>query len=124
VLNGNSSREGDWLGHAGKSITDGYDRVREDVEYRKEVARAVGIGFTIPAVAVQTVQRFGKSVEEKNRCNCLNLLKKSGAPGGTRTPDVLVRRYEGGNLSALRGVAYGRFCSFSCSSIVRKLYAN
>ena len=54
-----------WLGHAGKSITDGYDRVREDVEYRKEVARAVGIGFTIPAVVVQTVQRFEKSVEEK-----------------------------------------------------------
>jgi len=34
-----------WLGHAGKSITDGYDRVREDVEYRKEVARAVRISM-------------------------------------------------------------------------------
>ena len=31
---------------------------------------------------------------------------------------------EAGNLSALRGAAYGRFCSFSYSSIVRKLYAN
>jgi hypothetical protein len=34
-------------------------------EYRKEVARSVGLGFTIPAVVVQTVQRFEKSVEEK-----------------------------------------------------------
>jgi len=54
-----------WLGHAGKNITDGYDRVREDVEYRKEVARAVGIGFTIPAVAVQTVQRNEKRSEQE-----------------------------------------------------------
>jgi len=54
-----------WLGHAGKSITDGYDRVREDVEYRKEVARAVGLRFTIPAVVAQTVQRIEKEVEEK-----------------------------------------------------------
>jgi hypothetical protein len=39
------------------TITDGYDRVREDVGYRKEVAATVGVGFTIPAVVVQ------KSVE-------------------------------------------------------------
>jgi integrase len=54
-----------WLGHAGKSITDGYDRVREDEEYRKEVARAVGLGFTIPSVVVQTVQRNENSVGEE-----------------------------------------------------------
>jgi len=54
-----------WLGHAGKSTTDSYDRVREDVEYRKEVARSAGLGFTIPAVVVQTVQRNEKSVEEE-----------------------------------------------------------
>jgi integrase len=54
-----------WLGHAGKSITDGYDRVREDVEYRKEVARSVGLGFTIPAVVVQTVQRNEKRLQQE-----------------------------------------------------------
>jgi len=54
-----------WLGHGGKSITDGYDRVREDVEYRKEVARSVGIGFTIPTVSVQTVQRIEKLSEQE-----------------------------------------------------------
>lgn len=46
-----------WLGHAGKTITDGYDRVRDDVVYRKQVAAAVGTGFTVPSVVVQ------KSVE-------------------------------------------------------------
>jgi hypothetical protein len=54
-----------WLDHAGKSITDGHDRVREDVEYREEVARTVGLGFTIPTVVVQTVQRIDESVEEE-----------------------------------------------------------
>jgi hypothetical protein len=51
-----------WLGHAGKSITDGYDRVREDVQYRKEVAAAVGVGFTIPAVVVQKPVESSKIV--------------------------------------------------------------
>jgi integrase len=57
-----------WLGHAGKSITDGYDRVREDVEYRREVAKAVGIGFTISAIKStvgQSGQRFRENVPEE-----------------------------------------------------------
>jgi len=49
-----------WLGHAGKSITDGYDMVREDEEYRKEVVASVGFGFTIseyvPDVVVSRVR--------------------------------------------------------------------
>jgi integrase len=44
-----------WLGRAGKTITDGYDRVREDVGYRQEVAAAVGTGFTVPSVVVQKI---------------------------------------------------------------------
>jgi integrase len=49
-----------WLGHAGKSQTDGYDRVREDVEYRKEVAQSVGIGFVVPTIVVRSVREFGE----------------------------------------------------------------
>jgi hypothetical protein len=45
-----------WLGHAGATVTDGYDRVREDVQFREEVAAAAGIGFMVPAVVVQSVQ--------------------------------------------------------------------
>ena len=51
-------------------------------------------------------------------------MEKSGAPGGLELPTFWFVAVEAGNLSALRGVAYGRFCSFSYSSIVRKLYAN
>ena len=58
-----------WLGHAGKTITDGYDRVREDVVYRKEVAAAVGTGFTVPTVVVQNqlkVQKMLSQLKNKN----------------------------------------------------------
>ena len=40
-----------WLGHAGKSMTDDYSHVREDVKYRKLVAEQVGIGFELPVQA-------------------------------------------------------------------------
>ena len=36
-----------WCGHAEKSVTDGYSKLSEDVEYRREVAENVGIGFDI-----------------------------------------------------------------------------
>jgi integrase len=37
-----------WLGHAGKSMTDEYSQVRDDVKYRKVVAEQAGIGFELP----------------------------------------------------------------------------
>jgi integrase len=37
-----------WLGHAGKSMTDEYSHVKEDVKYRKMIAEQVGIGFKLP----------------------------------------------------------------------------
>jgi integrase len=39
-----------WIGHADKSITDGYSKVKRDVEYRKLQAERVGIGFSIEVV--------------------------------------------------------------------------
>ena len=36
-----------WLGHANKSVTDLYCKLREDVTFRKEVAQTVGIGFEL-----------------------------------------------------------------------------
>jgi integrase len=38
-----------WLGHSNRSITDEYSKVAEDVEFRKQVAEQVGIGFQLPA---------------------------------------------------------------------------
>ena len=54
-----------WLGHTGKSITDSYDRSRDDEVYRKEVAKSVGTGFAVPAVlAVPSVRNVRENREE------------------------------------------------------------
>ena len=37
-----------WLAHADETVTDGYSKLKEDVEYRKEVADKVGLGFALP----------------------------------------------------------------------------
>jgi integrase len=37
-----------WLGHAKQSQTDGYSKLAEDVEFRRQVAETVGTGFVIP----------------------------------------------------------------------------
>jgi hypothetical protein len=36
-----------WLGHADESVTDGHSKLREDVEYRREVVNKIGLGFEI-----------------------------------------------------------------------------
>jgi integrase len=38
-----------WLGHANKSVTDDYSKLKEDVAFRKKVAEQLGIGFELPA---------------------------------------------------------------------------
>lgn len=38
-----------WIGHAGQTITDGYDKTKEDVAFRQMCAENVGVGFEIPA---------------------------------------------------------------------------
>jgi len=38
-----------WLGHAKQSVTDGYSKLAEDVEFRLEVAEKTGTGFDVPA---------------------------------------------------------------------------
>jgi integrase len=37
-----------WLGHANRSVTDVYCKLKEDVAFRKKVAEQVGIGFDLP----------------------------------------------------------------------------
>lgn len=38
-----------WLGHANKSVTDGYSKLKEDVTFRKQVVEQVGTGFRLLA---------------------------------------------------------------------------
>ncbi len=40
-----------WLGHANKSVTDDYSKLKEDVAFRKKVAAEVGFGFELSAKA-------------------------------------------------------------------------
>ena len=37
-----------WLGHADKSVTDGYSKLKEDVEFRRDQAEKIGTGFALP----------------------------------------------------------------------------
>ena len=58
-----------WLGHADETVTDGYSKLAEDVEYRKQVAAEVGPGFEISAqkpVVVPNVPSFALSVVQEN----------------------------------------------------------
>ncbi|HEY0701423.1 MAG TPA: tyrosine-type recombinase/integrase [Candidatus Acidoferrales bacterium] len=38
-----------WLGHAGKTVTDTYSKLRDDAAFRKHVAEDVGLGFDLPS---------------------------------------------------------------------------
>jgi hypothetical protein len=53
-----------WTGHAARDMTDHYDRSREDVQYRKDVARAMGVGFELPkALSTHPAQTREPGVE-------------------------------------------------------------
>lgn len=38
-----------WMGHAGEGMSDLYDKIKEDVAFRKEVAEKAGLGFQLPS---------------------------------------------------------------------------
>ena len=42
-----------WIGHAPESVTDGYSKVKEDVEFRRFTAEQAGLGFHMPTVATR-----------------------------------------------------------------------
>ena len=37
-----------WIGHADRDLSDHYDRSREDVQFRRDVAKSIGVGFELP----------------------------------------------------------------------------
>lgn len=39
-----------WMGHAGKDMSDLYDKIKEDVAFRRDVAERRGFGFELPLV--------------------------------------------------------------------------
>jgi len=38
-----------WMGHAGEGMSDLYDKIKEDVAFRKQVAEEAGLGFHLPS---------------------------------------------------------------------------
>jgi integrase len=50
-----------WLGHADETVTDGYSKLREDVQYRKEVTEQVGLGFEFSAGSSDVVPNVPSS---------------------------------------------------------------
>jgi hypothetical protein len=40
-----------WIGHADESVTDGYSKMKADVEFRSFTAEQAGLGFRMPTVA-------------------------------------------------------------------------
>ena len=54
-----------WLGHANRDVTDRYaEQLKEDVEWRKEVAENAGLGFKLPTVE-SSVGLLGLPKEQK-----------------------------------------------------------
>jgi integrase len=41
-----------WMGHSDASLSDVYDRSREDLQYRRDVAKSMGTGFVLPAAII------------------------------------------------------------------------
>ncbi len=53
-----------WLGHAAKDMSDHYDRVRDDVVFRKDAARSLGTGFKIPKTLAAKPVKSKKAIGE------------------------------------------------------------
>ena len=50
-----------WLGHADKTVTDGYSKLKEDVTFRKKVAEQGGIGFELPTEKLEVAPNCTQS---------------------------------------------------------------
>jgi integrase len=56
-----------WLGHANKDVTDRYaEQLKEDVEWRKQEAERVGLGFELPALE-SSIGLLGLPKQQKSK---------------------------------------------------------
>lgn len=47
-----------WIGHSNKSVTDRYDQVHGDLEFRRFTAASVGLGFELPIAKTAAYDGF------------------------------------------------------------------
>jgi integrase len=50
-----------WMGHSAKGMSDLYDKSKEDLTYRREVARAMGTGFDVPQTVTPKREKISQS---------------------------------------------------------------
>ncbi len=54
-----------WMGHAGESMSDLYDKIKEDVAFRKKWAEQCGFGFELPSVVPNVPKKAPKTKAAK-----------------------------------------------------------
>ena len=54
-----------WMGHAGKDMSDLYDKIKEDVAFRRKWAERCGFGFDLPSVVPNVPKTAEKAEAEK-----------------------------------------------------------
>ena len=74
-----------WLGHANKSVTDDYSKLKEDVAFRKKVVEEAGIGFELLAQAPPSQTDVGLNCTQNELSasmhKAMQLKRKNGSPG-------------------------------------------
>jgi integrase len=53
-----------WVGHANKSVTDGYSKIKDNREYRRQVCEQVGLVFDLPELYEITQTAFQKQMSK------------------------------------------------------------
>jgi hypothetical protein len=53
------------MGHAGESMSDLYDKIKEDVAFRKKWAERCGFGFELPSVVPNVPKNAAKTKAAK-----------------------------------------------------------
>jgi integrase len=53
-----------WMGHANRDMSDRYDKVREDLEFRRDVAKSMGVGFELPKTLSPKRPKVGDVINE------------------------------------------------------------
>ena len=51
-----------WIGHSPQTVTDVYSKVKNDVQFRREVAEKVGLGFEMSTEMFTSVHNFSETV--------------------------------------------------------------
>jgi hypothetical protein len=67
-----------WLGNADETLTDGYSKLGEDVQYRKEVAEQVGLGFELSAKNADVVPSVPNSQAAAATANAMEHIESRG----------------------------------------------